>query len=51
MFMRIAYHPCDPRQSRNFLRCSLRIAAGHKDLGLGIFAMDAADRCPRVMIG
>ena len=49
--MRIADYPLHARKLRDFLRCSLCVAAGYQDLASGVFTMDAADSSARVPIG
>src|SRR5215831_5571976 len=51
MLVRVADHPGDAGQRGNFLRRTLGIAAGDKNLGAGILTMRAADRGAGVLIG
>ncbi len=49
--MRIADDEADARQRRDFLGSALRITAGNQDLRIGIFAMNAPDGGPGILIG
>ena len=51
MLMRVPNYLCHARQSRNFLRRSLRITARDHDLALGIFALNSSNGRARVLIG
>ena len=51
VLMRIANYECDPGQSRNFLRRSLRVATRDHDLALGILALNSADGSTGILIG
>ena len=50
-FMRIADHPLDAGQRRQFFRRALRVAAGDQDAGVAVLAVDAPDGLPHVVIG
>src|ERR1035441_3899421 len=49
--MRVSDDQTDTGQRRNLLGCALSVAAGDQDSGGGIFAMNAADGSPRILIG
>lgn len=51
MLVRVANYLADAGQSRDFLRCSLRITASYNNLALGIFSMDAANSGACILIG
>ena len=48
--VRIAHHPIDAIESRQFLRRALGVAAGDQDLGVRILATNPANGLPRVGI-
>ena len=51
MLVRIADDQLDAWQRRNFLRGPLGIASCDHDLAIRVFAMNAPDRGPRILVG
>src|SRR3954468_13351681 len=49
--MRVSDYPGNAGNGGDFGGSALRVAAGNEDLAIGIFAMDAANGSPSVMIG
>src|SRR6476661_8018462 len=49
--MRVSNHETHARQSGDFLRGTLGVAAGDDDAGAGLRAMDAADGLAKLVVG